>query len=164
MSDAAIAWYVPTPDGQPSGPHSTDVIVAACRQGQYTPETLCWRDGYAEWVPLGQIEEFRDLFTASRSELGDLGKGLGRMFDATKKKARGAAVWMAIRRHEKQREHILLELGRLFCESGGELLTQAPYAEVTRRVRAEEQSLAELRTQLDELWRPTPPDGAGGVP
>ncbi len=49
-------WYVAV-DGKSTGPFSTAQVLSALASGQYTPDTLVWRDGFADWQPIGEVEE-----------------------------------------------------------------------------------------------------------
>ncbi len=53
-------WYVAI-DGRSLGPLSTAQIVSGLATGQYTPATLVWRDGFADWQPIGKVEELNNV-------------------------------------------------------------------------------------------------------
>ncbi|OEO30351.1 hypothetical protein VW23_021785 [Devosia insulae DS-56] len=55
-----MAWYY-SADDAPVGPHSADEIENLFVTGQLTAETLVWRKGLAEWIPLADTDEFVHL-------------------------------------------------------------------------------------------------------
>ncbi len=52
-------WYI-AEDGKSLGPFSKQKLIAALSSGQYNEATLVWRDGFADWMPAGQVEELQD--------------------------------------------------------------------------------------------------------
>lgn len=52
-------WYIQVADAE-EGPYSVLDLKADER---ITPETLVWREGFPEWVPIGSVEELREVFT-----------------------------------------------------------------------------------------------------
>lgn len=48
-------WYYAGFDGQRQGPLGADDIGARFRRNELTPDTLVWREGLAEWLPLHQL-------------------------------------------------------------------------------------------------------------
>ena len=58
MPESTAVWYVPGPDNQPRGPLTAEQVVAELRSGKLTAATLGWKEGMAEWLPLGQIAPF----------------------------------------------------------------------------------------------------------
>ena len=51
MSD----WYYSAGNDQRQGPLSSDDLVAQFRHGRIGRDTLVWRDGQAQWQPLGEF-------------------------------------------------------------------------------------------------------------
>jgi len=49
-------WYFGE-NGQQIGPVDDDVIRQAIQQGRLTRQTLVWREGMAQWVPLAAVPE-----------------------------------------------------------------------------------------------------------
>lgn len=49
-------WHVAV-DGQPQGPISTEEIQNGLSSGQYNPDTMVWRSGLADWLPIRQVPE-----------------------------------------------------------------------------------------------------------
>ncbi len=49
-------WYVAV-DGQSLGPFSSSQVIADLQSGQYSPETMVWQDGFADWLPINQVPE-----------------------------------------------------------------------------------------------------------
>ena len=46
------------PNGEQQGPFSPDQVKGYLAIGQYQYSDLAWREGMAEWQPLGQFPEF----------------------------------------------------------------------------------------------------------
>lgn len=46
------SWYYVDAQGQQQGPVSTAILVGHTRQGRVRPDSLVWREGWAEWHPL----------------------------------------------------------------------------------------------------------------
>ncbi len=55
-----MAWYY-SADGAPVGPLPADEIENLFVTGQLTAETLVWRRGFPEWMPLADTDEFAHL-------------------------------------------------------------------------------------------------------
>lgn len=51
-------WFVAV-DGKSLGPFTTQQILSGLAAGQYNEATLVWRDGFADWQPLGRVAELR---------------------------------------------------------------------------------------------------------
>ncbi len=49
-------WHVAV-NGQTQGPFATEQIRAGLNSGQYSGETMVWRDGFANWLPISQVAE-----------------------------------------------------------------------------------------------------------
>ncbi len=60
-----MSTYFISPDGQnQEGPLSLDEIHARFAAGHLPPGTLAWREGLANWSPIADIPELRDLLLA----------------------------------------------------------------------------------------------------
>lgn len=60
-------WYFVDRSQNRQGPVDVSVLVEAVRQGQLDDSTLVWRDGLAEWSPLGQFRAELGLGEAGHS-------------------------------------------------------------------------------------------------
>ncbi|MFP4056086.1 MAG: DUF4339 domain-containing protein [Candidatus Brocadiia bacterium] len=58
MSTPPDQWYVRGAGDRPSGPFSTDRLLDRLWRGQVDETTPCWREGMADWQPMGQVEPF----------------------------------------------------------------------------------------------------------
>lgn len=58
MSEGQAQWFVVIGEA-PKGPTTLDGILAYFQTGQADRTSLVWREGMAEWLPLGQIPEFQ---------------------------------------------------------------------------------------------------------
>ncbi len=52
-------WYVAA-NGKSIGPFSTAQLTASIASGQYSPATLVWREGFADWQPISEIPELNN--------------------------------------------------------------------------------------------------------
>lgn len=51
-------WYIDL-DGKSEGPYS----ILDLRSNPFvTPETLVWKEGFTEWVPMGTVDELKAVF------------------------------------------------------------------------------------------------------
>lgn len=61
-----MSTYFISPDGQTQeGPLSIEQLRARFAQGQLAPGTLAWREGLANWSPIADIPELRELMPAA---------------------------------------------------------------------------------------------------
>ena len=51
-------WFVAM-DGQSLGPFSLQQILSCIAGGQYNEATMVWRDGFADWMPIGRVPELQ---------------------------------------------------------------------------------------------------------
>lgn len=65
MSD----WYYSAGNDQRQGPLSSDDLVAQFRHGRIGLDTLVWRDGQAQWRPLGDFAAELGLATSTGTPL-----------------------------------------------------------------------------------------------
>jgi len=49
-------WHV-AEDGKTTGPYTNAQIADGLAAGKYSPATLVWRKGFAEWLPISQVPE-----------------------------------------------------------------------------------------------------------
>jgi uncharacterized protein (TIGR00266 family) len=49
-------WYVAV-DGNSLGPYPTNQVRTSLEQGEYNENTMVWRDGFADWQPIGKVQE-----------------------------------------------------------------------------------------------------------
>jgi len=64
MSDTKAQWYISSQGQQSQKPYTTDQVRAGCQSGKIPADTLCWREGMQDWLPLAQIAEFQDVAAA----------------------------------------------------------------------------------------------------
>lgn len=63
-------WYVAI-NGQQQGPFSQAQIQQGLAAGAYTPDTLVWRQGFANWLAIAQVPELQQSsFTPPPTNLG----------------------------------------------------------------------------------------------
>ncbi|MDD2465535.1 MAG: TIGR00266 family protein [Desulfobulbus sp.] len=51
-------WFVAL-DGQSLGPFTLQQMLSAIAGGQYNEATIVWRDGFADWMPIGRVPELQ---------------------------------------------------------------------------------------------------------
>lgn len=57
-------WYLIVDDHQ-EGPYS---YLELSKDARLTPETLAWRDGMVDWLPIADIDELKHLFGITEKE------------------------------------------------------------------------------------------------
>ena len=60
---SAMDGYFNITGGQPSGPNTFEDLVLLARHGILTKNSLVWKEGMAQWVMAGDIEEFNTVFS-----------------------------------------------------------------------------------------------------
>ena len=58
MDTGGSCWYIGGEGNQPAGPFSAEQIIESWCAGSVDANTVCWREGMAEWLPLSQVEPF----------------------------------------------------------------------------------------------------------
>lgn len=54
-------WHI-AQNNEPQGQYSSEELAPLFQQGRFGPQDLAWREGMAEWQPIGQIPELSELF------------------------------------------------------------------------------------------------------
>src|SRR5262249_4053807 len=49
------SWYASLPNGTTVGPISAGAVLQGLQQGQFTADSLVWRDGWGQWQPLSTV-------------------------------------------------------------------------------------------------------------
>lgn len=163
MDSSDAVWYLTDENNQPIGPFTAEVIREWCIGGRVHGGSQCWREDQVEWRPMSDMEQFRDVLPIQdvpAAGIDDIGKAFGKLFHATKRKARATSLNMTVHKHEKRRRELLAELGRRFYESGMNTLAEAPYAELVLLMQMEDRAIAELRAQIEALDEPVQPGPA----
>jgi len=65
MSADSPSWYIPSKGKQPAGPFTAEQIIESWREGRLDANTVCWREGMAQWLPLRQIEPFASAIASA---------------------------------------------------------------------------------------------------
>lgn len=58
----AVAYHVAV-NGQATGPFDISVLTQMAAAGQLTADSLVWKNGMAQWVKAGTVDELKNLFT-----------------------------------------------------------------------------------------------------
>jgi len=163
MNEDQAMWYLPGEGERAAGPFTTADISTRCRDGRLQPTTLCWREGMDGWRPLGEMEPFSAICAdlpaataevpATSQGLDDLGKVFGKAVSLTRNKAKVMSLKVSMSRYEKQRRQLLLEFGEMVYRRAGDMeqLSEAPYAEKLREIRAADASLESLRGEINSI-------------
>ncbi|HEU4408439.1 MAG TPA: GYF domain-containing protein [Polyangiaceae bacterium] len=69
-------WFVGI-NGSPVGPIGADELRARASSGAVQEDSLVWREGFSEWVPLGTVPELRDIARLVRAERSPLSSRAG---------------------------------------------------------------------------------------
>ena len=56
-----VAYHVAV-NGQAMGPFAIDVLAQKANAGQFTADSLVWRNGMAQWERAGTVDELKNLF------------------------------------------------------------------------------------------------------
>jgi membrane protease subunit (stomatin/prohibitin family) len=62
---AQAAAYFIAINGAQSGPHAVTDLSAKAAAGQFTGQTLVWKQGMSGWVPAASVPELASLFAAA---------------------------------------------------------------------------------------------------
>ena len=65
--DEPLLWHVSIHD-VPVGPISRDEVAIKIVAGALLPDSLCWREGFDDWLELSEIPELAELLPGPRSE------------------------------------------------------------------------------------------------
>ena len=57
----AVAYHVAV-NGQATGPYDSNTLQQMAANGQFVAESLVWKNGMAEWVKAGTVDELKSLF------------------------------------------------------------------------------------------------------
>ena len=57
-----VAAYHVAVNGQAIGPFDKSVLAQMITAGQFTKDSLVWKNGMAQWAKAGEVEELKDLF------------------------------------------------------------------------------------------------------
>src|SRR5438552_2168851 len=60
LGTGEAVWHLVV-DREQIGPLTREEVQAKFRAGEVDLETYAWREGFADWLRLGSIEDFRDL-------------------------------------------------------------------------------------------------------
>jgi len=154
-------WYISDEAGQPAGPYSADQITEWLTSAHIPQTTLCWREGMDDWRPLWQVHPFCEILSNTLPATGiagaetqgfdDLGKMFSKAVSLTKKKAKIVSLKMSIGKHDKSKQQILLELGKMLYEkkSDSEMLRQSPYVEKILQAKAEDELIRALYKEIE---------------
>jgi len=63
-------WFIPGRDRKPAGPYTVEQVLRALRIGRVTRQTICWREGMADWLPIEQIPAFAHLLQPVQTQRG----------------------------------------------------------------------------------------------
>lgn len=61
-SEAAATWFVLVGAAE-AGPFTKSIVQLYLEIGELSLDNLCWREGFPEWLPLGQTDEFASHLT-----------------------------------------------------------------------------------------------------
>ena len=66
MNTASSAWYIRGEGNKPLGPFATEKLIESWHTRRLDPNTLCWQEGMANWLPLAVVEPFASTMRAER--------------------------------------------------------------------------------------------------
>ncbi len=56
-----VAYHIAV-NGQPAGPFDLSVLAQMVTSGQFTADSLVWKNGMAQWAKAGTVDELKNLF------------------------------------------------------------------------------------------------------
>jgi hypothetical protein len=59
VPDSARPWHLHVL-GRNVGPYTADTVREQLKAGKISPDTLAWKDGQEDWLPVGEVREFRE--------------------------------------------------------------------------------------------------------
>jgi hypothetical protein len=65
-----LKWYVFSNEVQ-TGPFETGAVLKGCADGTILQEAFVWNENYTEWKPIGEVDEFRNAFSAKSLQAVD---------------------------------------------------------------------------------------------
>ncbi len=65
MSTQSGPWYIRGEGNQPAGPFTADQLIQSWRAGRLDANTICWREGMSQWLPLAQVELFASAIASA---------------------------------------------------------------------------------------------------
>ena len=80
MSDQSHSWYIRGEGNQPAGPFPSEELIQSWRAGRLDANTICWREGMSQWLPMSQVEPFASAIASA---------------NASRQATAGAARWPA---------------------------------------------------------------------
>jgi hypothetical protein len=66
MNTASSAWYIRGDGNKPLGPFAAEKVIEFWHTRRLDPNTLCWQEGMAHWLPLAVVEPFASTMRAER--------------------------------------------------------------------------------------------------
>lgn len=67
-------WYLRANGSKPSGPVRAEEIIQSWKTGKLRDDTLCWREGMPDWLPLTLVEPFASTMRPARSKPAKRGR------------------------------------------------------------------------------------------
>ena len=67
MSDQSHSWYIRGEGNQPAGPFPSEELIQSWRAGRLDANTICWREGMSQWLPMSQVEPFASAIASANA-------------------------------------------------------------------------------------------------
>ncbi len=167
-----VEWYVVPEGSERLGPMPEEEVQDLIRRRKVWPVSLCWHSGMTEWRPMGEVDEFRDLFVEVSREpppTGEPGDGptadddpLQRGWDAVRgmfrrgkdevvRTKRTAELLLKLRSLRNECNNVLARIGRGVHEEGGAFLENTDHEPLFREVERLDEEVAAAEAELAEL-------------
>ena len=65
MNNGRPSWYVPGKGKEPAGPFTAEQLIESWKAGRLGANTVCWREGMSQWLPLGAVEPFASVVASA---------------------------------------------------------------------------------------------------
>ena len=66
MNTTTSSWYIRGEGNKPLGPFAAEKLIESWHTRRLDPNTLCWQEGMAQWLPLAVVEPFASTVRAHR--------------------------------------------------------------------------------------------------
>ena len=181
LRDEPAEWYVVPEGSERLGPMPEEEVRDLIRRRRVWPVSLCWHPGMTEWRPMGDADEFRDLFVEASREpppTGEPGPGptaddadpvrrgwdvVRGMFrrgkDEVVRTRRTAELLLKLRSLRSECNGVLARIGRGVHDEGAAFLENAVHEPLFQKVDRLDEEIAAAEAELAELKRSVTDNG-----
>lgn len=155
-------WYVIVGEDEQRGPISEEDIRTLASAGQVDGDTLCWREGFAEWVPLAQEGLFAEqaqqvahspapTVSDRRETWSNIKSSFGKGKQGAVRKMKIAKLKLQISQIRKKREKHCAALGFAAYEKREELALDTSLGDEISAVAQCDEEIAGVEREIAEI-------------